>query len=255
MEPSPDSSRVKKALMCDGEPDRVPLVELGIDKEIKERFVGHPVDTLEDDIDFWVKAGCDFAILSAGTRTVMGPRHEQVGIRGVKEDLSAHYSANSEGTSARAQAREGKGLVATREDFCSFRWPKPDDFDWSGLKNAHKYLPRGMKAIVAIGCVFMPAWQLMGLETFCYTLYDDEELVSRVFQRIIDIQPKSFLRAIGYDCVAQCGCRTIYLTPRACSLIPSTFANTSFRSTRRPGRSATSADCPTSCIPTGCCTE
>jgi uroporphyrinogen decarboxylase len=197
----PDFERVRRAFLCQGEGDRVPLVELGIDKEIKERFLGHAVDTLEQDIEFWARAGYDYIILSAGIRSMMGPDHEQVGIRGVKEDISSQYSVNGAGPSSRAWAREGKGLIASRHDFDSFEWPETGDFDWSSFENAHKSLPPGMKAIAAIGYVFLPTWQLMGLETFCLALHDDEELVARVFARVVEIQRESFLRAIEYDCV------------------------------------------------------
>ena len=45
------------------EPDRVPLAEASIDPEIKESFMGRPVQTLEDDVEFWVAAGYDFIVL------------------------------------------------------------------------------------------------------------------------------------------------------------------------------------------------
>lgn len=43
IEIKPDFERLKKALFCQ-EPDRVPLIELVIDEEIKEAFLGKLVN-------------------------------------------------------------------------------------------------------------------------------------------------------------------------------------------------------------------
>ena len=45
----PDFENLKKALLCQGEPDRVPLFELTVDEEIKSPFLGRPAVSLEDE--------------------------------------------------------------------------------------------------------------------------------------------------------------------------------------------------------------
>ena len=58
----PNFERLVTALRC-GQPDYVPLVELGIAKSIKEVYMGRPVNTLKDEIDFAVAAGYDYVKL------------------------------------------------------------------------------------------------------------------------------------------------------------------------------------------------
>ena len=45
----PDFGRFRRALLCQGEGDRVPLAELGIEKYVKQAFLGRPIHSLADD--------------------------------------------------------------------------------------------------------------------------------------------------------------------------------------------------------------
>jgi len=47
------------ALHCQ-EPDRVPLGEWEIDRAPKEGFLGRKIENLNDEIEFWLKAGFDY---------------------------------------------------------------------------------------------------------------------------------------------------------------------------------------------------
>ena len=38
----------------------VPLIELGIDQSVKEKFLDRPLLSLKDDVDFWKNAGYDY---------------------------------------------------------------------------------------------------------------------------------------------------------------------------------------------------
>ena len=49
-----------------GKGSHVPNVELGIHTVIKERFLGRPVVTLADDVEFWHRAGYDYIKLQPG---------------------------------------------------------------------------------------------------------------------------------------------------------------------------------------------
>ena len=73
--------RFLKAVYCQGEPDRVPLVEAGIDSQIKARFLGRPLKGLADEIAFWASAGYDFIPLESGLRTIIDAaiHHEKAG--------------------------------------------------------------------------------------------------------------------------------------------------------------------------------
>src|SRR5574340_1403046 len=62
IEPNPDFNRLLKALRCE-QPDRVPLCELLMDAEAKAAFLGRPVQSTADDVEFWYKAGYDYVAL------------------------------------------------------------------------------------------------------------------------------------------------------------------------------------------------
>ena len=52
----PDFERYLKTLHCE-EPDRVPQGDWHVDHRPKEAFMGRPVKTLQDQVDFWYAAG------------------------------------------------------------------------------------------------------------------------------------------------------------------------------------------------------
>jgi uroporphyrinogen decarboxylase len=58
MDPTPDYTRLLTALRG-GQPDRVPLLELIVDPEIKEAFIGRSITGLADEVEFWYRAGYD----------------------------------------------------------------------------------------------------------------------------------------------------------------------------------------------------
>ena len=58
-EPNPDFERLRRTLFCE-EPDRVPTAELYVDRPAKEGFLGEPVDTLPQSIEFYRAAGYDY---------------------------------------------------------------------------------------------------------------------------------------------------------------------------------------------------
>lgn len=60
MDPRPDFNRLLTALTCSGEPDRVPLVELGISYEVISGFMGRKVESFADVAEFYTKAGYDY---------------------------------------------------------------------------------------------------------------------------------------------------------------------------------------------------
>jgi hypothetical protein len=55
----PDFERYLTTLYCE-EPDRVPLGDFTVDQMLLDQFMGKPVSTLRDQVDFRVSAGFDF---------------------------------------------------------------------------------------------------------------------------------------------------------------------------------------------------
>jgi uroporphyrinogen decarboxylase len=187
--------------MLRGEPDHVPLAEAGVDQIIKELFLGQPVQSLREEIDFWALAGYDYVPISVGLRSMLGPDLRTKGKRftGVKTFHTSHYHVSDEMESERAWAQEGKGIITTHEAFEAFSWPTIDEFDFSGLDEAKRMMPPKMKAVAQLGYIFLTAWQVMGLESMCEALIEDPELVQKVVDKIGSIQLQVFERIIDHE--------------------------------------------------------
>jgi uroporphyrinogen decarboxylase len=206
---TPDFNRVRTALLLQGEPDRVPLAEGGIDGEVKAAFLGRPIAGLKDEVEFWYKAGYDFVPLPCGIRLMfsMGFSSDEDRQLGERVSSSIHlqrsqYSVYGDGSKERAWAEEHTGIIASRADFERFQWPEPEDFDYTPFETIGALLPPGMKVIAYQGWIFTPAWIMMGFEGFSYALHEDPGLVEAMFERIGDLQYRIFQRLIQYDCVA-----------------------------------------------------
>lgn len=189
-----DFSRVRRCLMLEGKPDRVPIAELHVDREVKEAFLGRPIAGAQDDIDFWVAAGYDYVPLSAGLLEVGGVLSGEATMRKEHE-----YTAYGDGTREVTWAAEGMGVITTREQFDAFEWPEPDAVDLSHLGEYAALLPGDMRIILIIGKVFTATWMLMGMTGFGLAWRNDRELMAEVFRRVAEIQYRTFERALDLE--------------------------------------------------------
>jgi len=186
-----DFSRVRTCLMLDGRPDRVPLCELHVDREVKEAFLGYPIESAQDEVSFWVAAGYDYVPLSAGLLNVGGVLSAEPTMR--KEH---RYTVYGEGTREVTWAPEGIGVITNRERLEAFPWPNPDDIDLSHVEEVAALLPERMRVAVIIGKVFTATWMLMGMTGFGLAAAFDRALLADVFARVAEIQLRTFERAL-----------------------------------------------------------
>ncbi len=189
----PDFSRFQAALYRQ-EPDRVPLAELLVDRDVQEAFMGRPIQSLLEDIEFWEKAGYDFYPVGIG---LLKPGEIVEAAYQVGE---AQYGLYQE-KNVRRWAMEHEGVIMNTEDFESFPWLRAEDFDLSILDQAAALLPVGMRIVIDLGKIFTPVWMLMGFESFCFALHQDRELVERLFQRVGEIQYGIAERALRHPMV------------------------------------------------------
>ena len=177
----PDFNRLKTALLLKGEPDRVPLMELGVGQKVKEAYLGKKIDSMEAEIEFWEAAGYDYIIKQTGylieVRKTLYPEKEEV----------------------REWIREDKGIITSDEDFHRYPWPEPQDIDLTFLEEIAPLLPSGMKIISGTCGIFEQVSQVMGLETFCIALKDNPGLVEKLFQRIGSLTWEVFQRIGEHD--------------------------------------------------------
>lgn len=159
----------------------VPIAELGVHPKIKERFLGRPVVTLSDDIDFWRGAGYDYIKLQPGADFNPG-----------KAGSSTNLTYNPDGTVFRKWASENEGVIRSEEDLEQYRFPAPADFDYSRFEEVKDCLPDGLGVIGQYGDIFTMTWEMMGFEGFSHALYENPDLLGRLNRTIGELVVSMF---------------------------------------------------------------
>lgn len=201
-------NRFLKAIFCQGEPDRIPMMEAGISNNIKEEFLGHPIHTLKDEIDFWYTAGYEAIPLEAGLRPIIDAaiHHDnsgrydsstqdspgviaakQFGINRLQKKLLA---APNEHGGTRTWAPEKDGIISSMEDFEAFPWPDPRELNYQTIRDINAYLPKGLGVLCYAGAIFSSLMLMMGMETCFINMLQDTELFQRLLKRIGEFQVK-----------------------------------------------------------------
>lgn len=192
--PNPNFGRLRKVLLRQGEPDRLPLVELFPDHEIIEAVLGRPVPrasaadpenrnlALDEAIHFWHRTGYDYITVNAG---VSLPK------RRLHADDTAGLSRGQ-----RDWDDENTGVIMTWEDFERYPWPKPEEIDYYHLEYVSRHLPDGMQIIyLGPGGQYENLAWLMGVTPLALALHDDPALVAAVAQKIGDLLAHLFATA------------------------------------------------------------
>ena len=204
--PMPDFENLRKALLCQGEPARVPLLEFSIDGEIKRQWLGRPADGLEAEVEFFMQAGYDFVPMTIGVRQMA--RGETSGLMGAKAEKTsmlkpaeARYNPFADGVTTRMWAEEGEGIIQDEKSLENFDWPDADSFAYDQIERLGKLLPSGAKTIVCVGAIFTTSWMLMGMESFCISVAEGSEVARRLMRKVGTIQMRVVENLLGYDCV------------------------------------------------------
>ncbi len=203
----PDFANFRKAVLREGEPNRVPQFDGTVAEDIKSRFLGKSMAGLEEEVEFCMKAGYDFVPLTLGFRQTI--RGEKMGIMGAKQTettvlkpLEAQYNPQEEGKSTRMWAEEGKGAIHDEASFDNFDWPDPDTaYSYETIERLGELLPDNAMGVINVGYIFMAPWMLMGLENFCMALAVGDPLVERVIDRVGKTQYRVVENLLQYDCI------------------------------------------------------
>ena len=198
--------RLLKAVFCRGEPDRVPLVEAGIDQTVKERFLGRPIQGMAGEATFWAAAGYDFIPLSAGLRTIIdaaihqessgrfeaaqtdAPRVAAAKRFAVSRLSPQHLTTAKEAGGLRTWAPEGKGFITSLDDLHAFPWPDPAELDDSTLRTIGDVLPQGMGAIPFAGAIFSSVMLMLGVEASMIEMAHESRLFQSLIAQVAEFQ-------------------------------------------------------------------
>jgi uroporphyrinogen decarboxylase len=151
----------------------IPLAELGVHPKIKELFLAKKIEGLKDEVDFWYKAGYDYIKLQ--------PKAD---FNPMKIGLDNNVSYNDDGTIFRKWASESNGLISNFADFEKYTFPKTSDFDYTNFEKVKSLLPDGMGVIGQYGDIFTMTWEMMGFESFSIALFENEDLIKNLNDRL-----------------------------------------------------------------------
>jgi uroporphyrinogen decarboxylase len=195
--PEPDFERLRRALLRQGELDRVPMLELKADDEIIAHVMGVGADPPRDKIEktrwtellvrFWHTLGYDAVRLKAGIDL---PRTEVLA-----DDTAGLKRAG------RKWQSETEGPIGNWQDFERYPWPRPEDADLSQIEHAARILPDGMKILVSPYGMLEPLMWLMGFGPFAVALYDNPDLIAAMVERITSIYVPLAESVLDMDCV------------------------------------------------------
>lgn len=164
-----------KTLRCEPA-SYVPNAELGIHPVVKERFLGHRITSVADEVEFWLKTGYDYVKLQPTVN------FDPAGIAARR-----NLMANEDGTVVRKWASEQNGIIITRSDLDSYVFPRRDDVTYERISDAKKLLPPGMGIVGQYGDIFTMTWEMMGFEAFSMAVYEEPDLVNDLNQRVGEI--------------------------------------------------------------------
>jgi len=188
----PDYERLLKALKRLGEPDRVPLVELGISVKIKEALLGKKYESLKDEVDFALCAGYDYVklqpIIDMNPAKIL-PRN------------APSLTPMIEVEGMRKWADEHNGIICNNEDFERYVFPTIESIDYSRFEKIKSYLPDEMTVIGQYGDIFTMVWEMMGFENFSMALFENPILIERLFDKIGNIIYSMFENMVQMDIV------------------------------------------------------
>ncbi len=175
----PNFDRVLTVLHRQGEPDRVPFLELFHDLEVVEaamqRNAPHdPAELRKFHIEFMTKHGYDYVV---GRYAYGFP-----GCAGLVAADTALYNRGQRGWQD-----EHHGPIMSWQDFERYDWPDPASADFSELEAYARLLPDGMGCVSILpGGVLENLISLMGLENLCVAAVEQPDLVQAVAQNVGD---------------------------------------------------------------------
>ena len=168
-EKKPDFNRLRKALLREGEPDRVPFYELFADDVVMEKYTGKSLSP-ETTVEFYWRLGFDYV-----TSVRAGFEYD---LRWLWTDDTASISKGK-----RNYVDNNHGVIMGRRDFDAYPWPAITRECAGEFVEIQRYMPDGMKLIYMAGGVWEAVTSLMGFIPFSYALYEDPGLVSDLFEK------------------------------------------------------------------------
>ncbi len=125
-----------------------------------------------------------------------GYDHAPVIVRGL--NFTRKDTSHPEGAQTKS-LNEGV-IITDRASFNQYKWPEIEDCDFSILHKAGEYMDKGVKMIpFSYDGILENTIGILGYENLCLLLYDDEELVSDVFENVGKRMKQYFYKCLEYN--------------------------------------------------------
>jgi uroporphyrinogen decarboxylase len=159
----------------------IPNAELGIHPVIIQKFLGHRITSVADEVEFWWKAGYDYIKFQPTVN------FDPAGIAAQR-----NLMPSGDGTVVRKWASEQNGVITCRADLDKYVLPRRDEITYERIKKGKAILPPGMGIIGQYGDIFTMTWEMMGFEAFSMAVYEEPDLVSDLNLRLGEIVVSMF---------------------------------------------------------------
>ncbi len=169
----PNFKNLENTLLC-RKREKIPLIELHINHEFKQKYYNKKDLTLKDDINLSLELGYDFVLISKGI---------------LKPAQSIGKTTEKDG---KLWASEKDSIINSLKDIDNYNWQDPEKEDFSEFEDLKYLLPQGMKIIATCGKIFTASWMLFGFDNFCFLLYENYELVRKLFEKVGQLQFETF---------------------------------------------------------------
>jgi uroporphyrinogen decarboxylase len=197
-----------RTVLLNGTPEYLPIYELFADREIMEAVLGKPFPDLRSGvfrshtpisreeivrfqdltIEFYYKTGYDY--VPAGPGLQLKRESHQTSEPGRKISGQKRIWQNERG-----------GFIQSWADFEAYSWPTISDVDFAGIEYVASKLPDGMKIISGFSGIYENVSFIPGVETLCYMVYDEPELVNALFEKIGSLFAAMFEALVEIDAV------------------------------------------------------
>ncbi len=188
---TPDWEDFMKCLRREGTPQRTHYIELIIDLEVKNEIIARfgldedldqrdPYFSYQRRIALQSFLGYDYITCPDGLGESFDTGFEH-------NRLITTDTADLQREQGRSYINEHRGKVTNWQEFETYAWPEPRNFNTRPLEWCQKNLPENMCLISTTGSIFENLSWVMGYETLCYSLYEQRDLVKAISERIINL--------------------------------------------------------------------
>ncbi len=212
MQPRPNFENLRRTILRQGPPGPVPFIELLADLGVVEAVLGEkfPIDlrryfdeafaTVSADdlpqlakaadmyVRFWYEMGYDYV-----------PVPTELTFDSHLMPLADTAALANWAGGERYWQDETSGPIQSWKDFEAYPWPKAEEIRHIALQYVSAVLPEGMKICIHLPPVFENAMHLMGLQSLCYALHDQADLVEAVCQRLGELMTTVAAQVVTWD--------------------------------------------------------